>query len=53
MNDALAQAEGAIEEFEEKLDDLGADSPKLDSFKKELAELEDLINTLKRKIEDL
>ena len=53
MNDAITQAEGLIDEAEEKLKDLGADSPQLDGFKKQLADLEQLQTNLLREIDNI
>ena len=47
MNDALAEAEGLIDEFESELNDLGIDDNSLQDFKQQYAELESLIDDLK------
>jgi len=49
MNDALAEAEGGIDEAEKILNDLGASSDQLDRFKNELTQLERLIDDLKQR----
>jgi len=53
MNDAITQADGLIEEAEAKLKDLGADSPQLDGFKKQLADLESMQKELERQIDNI
>ena len=49
MNDAYTQAEGSIDEAEEVLADLGAESPVLEDYKKQLQDLEKLIDDLKQR----
>tara|TARA_B100000683_G_C12246700_1_gene455655 strand:+ start:99 stop:473 length:375 start_codon:yes stop_codon:yes gene_type:complete len=50
MSDALAEAEGAIEEAENALQDLGIDSsPELDRYKQQFEELEKLIDDLEQR----
>ena len=49
MNDAFAEAEGGIDEAEEVLADLGAESPVLEDYKKQLQDLEKLIDDLKQR----
>ena len=50
MNDALAEAEGAIDEAENALQDLGLDSsPELDRYKQQYEELEKLIDDLEQR----
>ena len=49
MNDALAEAEGGIEEADKILKELGADSAKLDKYKQELTQLDRLIDDLKQR----
>ncbi len=53
MNDAYIQAEGSIDEAEQKLKELGADSPQLDTYKKQLGDLESLMDDINRKINNL
>ena len=50
MNDAYAQAEGLIDEAEEVLADLGAESPVLEGYKEQLQDLEKLIDDLDGKV---
>ena len=49
MSDAYTQAEGSIDEAEEVLADLGAESPVLEDYKKQLQDLEKLIDDLKQR----
>ena len=49
MNDALAEAEGGIDEAEKVLKDLGAESSTLDKYKQEFTQLEKLIDDLKQR----
>lgn len=53
MNDAISQADGSIEEAEAKLKELGADSPQLEGFKKQLSDLESLQKELERQIDNI
>lgn len=48
MNDAYTQAESLIDEAEEVLADLGAESPVLEDYKQQLQDLERLIDNLKQ-----
>tara|TARA_R110000824_G_scaffold313106_2_gene499981 strand:+ start:378 stop:749 length:372 start_codon:yes stop_codon:yes gene_type:complete len=50
MNDALAEAEGYIEEAEQALKELGADSAKLDGYKQELNRLQKTMDALDMEI---
>jgi len=50
MSDALTEAEGAIDEAENALQDLGIDSsPELDRYKQQFEELEKLIDDLEQR----
>jgi len=53
MNDAISQADGSIEEAEATLKELGADSPQLEGFKKQLSDLESLQKELERQIDNI
>jgi hypothetical protein len=53
MNDAITQADDTINEAEAKLKELGADSPQLDEFKKQLADLEGIQKDLLREIDNI
>jgi len=52
MTEAYTDAEYNINEAEKILKELGADSAKLDQFKKELADLDKLIDDSKRKLDN-
>ena len=51
MTEAYTDAEYNINEAEKILKELGADSAKLDQFKKQLQDLDSLINDQKRKLD--
>jgi|11_taG_2_1085331.scaffolds.fasta_scaffold01242_3 division protein CdvB (Snf7/Vps24/ESCRT-III family) len=51
MSEAYSDAEYNINEAEKILKELGADSAKLDQFKKQLQDLDSLINDQKRKLD--
>ena len=51
MTEAYTDAEYNINEAENILKELGADSAKLDQFKKQLQDLDSLINDQKRKLD--
>ena len=53
MGDAITQAEGLINDAEQQLKELGADSPQLDSFKKQLADLEGIQKDLLRESDNI
>ena len=53
MGDAITQAEGLINDAEQQLKELGADSPQLDGFKKQLADLEGIQKDLLRESDNI
>jgi len=53
MNDVIMEAESLIDETDAKLKELGADSPELDGFKKQISDLESMQKDLERKIDQI
>ena len=53
MNQFIGDAEEKINEAEQALKELGADSPKLNGYKSQLSKLEGLRNDLKRRADQL
>jgi len=53
MTDAYMEAEALIDETEQKLKDLGADSSSFDGLKTQLGDLDSLITDLKRQVDQI
>ena len=53
MGDAIGNADDTIMEAEAKLKDLGADSPQLDGFKKQLEDLKGIQNYILRESDNI
>ena len=53
MGDAMGQAEALIEDFESEVEELGLNNPpELQEFRRQLSELEQLYEQMKRKLYD-